>query len=1294
MANSVWISGPQTVPNSIEEQAAGLAKFGAGVGALALLGNTQFGDKRGWDYIANAARHVEEYSPGHIFRTFQISHALSAFETPAQQMRFVSPEIIAGMMGDEKVRDAWSAHMKHIGRIAGRDVTTDLIQQGYRFEGGKLYLGKTGGDILATHAGVVRATPGAAPQLQMGYMRGVAGGTLYEGIKPGQGPQAAIDAANFEKKVGSLAIPFEDAAGKLQSEVWMTTGGQSQAQNIWRKAAGHGSAAVERFNQLARSPADIEPAATIKRKTFLNRIELGVVPSTGLKTLAKFTAKLGVLGTAAWLGYQETDHLVRNTSLLDNTIFDQGITAAIGTGIVKTSMALSKIAEFTGGHDYREWQEDVAPGSTELSKLVAFPLMGALGGLGIGYGQRIVDQFSLQRSGMSLEQASLTAGSRDLFFREAVYGDPAILKLQNKKKYEISQEILGGAEDTTLKMLRDDARIARQGHWGDAAAWMAKKQSSGSLSGRVLSWFGEMSPTKMKTMVGAAVGAALIAPFLPGALVSSERPEELEALYSGKQEVAIKKGRWWEFGRSPYEGEHTSRFREHWYPRMLARGKEKAIWGEDAPGPISRWFTENFTYDLERKHYKDRPYPITGTFGEDIPFVGPIIGATIGRLIKPAKLMHTDEWMGGEGAGQGPEGTVRRSPLKFGQREEMDELGEIAPGAPISPYSAKGIIGEQVYRMTEMIGLWGFELSDIKQKTTGSPDWFDQEQQLESARRMYGAEREYWDMELGGGVGTTELIRRLVPHKRNQIDLYNPIRNTMPDWLPGAGDKGPDFLHGDPYVKVVEGEIRLPGVGYAALNTDMKGVAPEDYSLIHQYKILADVAPYTRNFAVVAGKIQASQAAGQLSREDLADVTEVKRQMAAKRKKKDFQEYKYRDKELTPWAQAIEDTRPQKDPGLFASLFGGYWETLAHNAETPLEYLTPVSPGAKLVHTRTAIEDYAKEQVWGTTNAFWGNPIRDFLTPLVDSTAHAVGWDGIPDQVDRKRDVEEYFDILKWVKYTKLEKMAKEEGESKLARQAGKLRRETLFGVNPYTFNFAHIYRSLPRRERDYFREFSDTKDTEDRAAIAAMVPENERAMYLAKWKTKDVQDIKSAIDRGLLSSDQVEEAELEVNEYYENLKTEGFPKTPELWQEYLANRMQGESYPDWYRRAKELTKQLEGRPLPGPNWVGWHPAVDLQDIKLKVVQNMGESTFDYDIWPDQIRSAAHRPYLQEAADALEGTMSESQIRANIKDLLEGHGVTNANIVVQPTTGRPTVDIRVAQDRMEDAAQIAHQMEA
>jgi len=62
-------------------------------------------------------------------------------------------------------------------------------------------------------------------------------------------------------------------------------------------------------------------------------------------------------------------------------------------------------------------------------------------------------------------------------------------------------------------------------------------------------------------------------------------------------------------------------------------------------------------------------------------------------------------------------------------------------------------------------------------------------------------------------------------------------------------------------------------------------------------------------------------------------------------------------------------------------------------------------------------------------------------------------------------------------------------------------------------------------------------------------------------------------------------------------IQQEDLPKIetgPQLFAEYLKTRLDGESYPDWYRRTKILANMTS---LPGADWIGWNPSVDLEDI-------------------------------------------------------------------------------------------------
>ena len=327
-----WSQGPQPLIHPVGNQLTNLAYFGLGVGALGLLGRTQITPTtRGWDYYLKGIRGAEEYFPARILRTFQLSHMLSALETPSLQSRFISPEIIRELSKD-KIGKVW---LEHLSRLTGEPVDVGrMAQHGIRFEAGKLYLGQTS-EVLLEHAAIHRVTPGAIPSFQTAYGRSLAGGPLF-GKPPSWAPREGVEFARYETRQANRLFtqktPYLSPTGERLEEAFTITGGRTRREAVKRFAYGYGTSLVERLNQLARAPFEMEPMASVFTKVpILKDIRLGVVPSSGLKTLGKLTAKLGILGTAAYISYQELDYATRKSSLFDNTLFAEGITAGVAT---------------------------------------------------------------------------------------------------------------------------------------------------------------------------------------------------------------------------------------------------------------------------------------------------------------------------------------------------------------------------------------------------------------------------------------------------------------------------------------------------------------------------------------------------------------------------------------------------------------------------------------------------------------------------------------------------------------------------------------------------------------------------------------------------------------------------------------------------------------------------------------------------------------------------------------------------------------------------------------------------
>jgi len=122
-------------------------------------------------------------------------------------------------------------------------------------------------------------------------------------------------------------------------------------------------------------------------------------------------------------------------------------------------------------------------------------------------------------------------------------------------------------------------------------------------------------------------------------------------------------------------------------------------------------------------------------------------------------------------------------------------------------------IGEEFNDIGNIYGLKGFLIQSMFTGTqnVGSV-------KVENSSYTYSANRSFWDTNLGGlGGELSEIARRFIHKKDKNTEYLNPIRNTMPTWMPGS-NYFIDYLHGDPYSKIMNGEERLPGDAYEKLN--------------------------------------------------------------------------------------------------------------------------------------------------------------------------------------------------------------------------------------------------------------------------------------------------------------------------------------------------------------------------------------------------------------------------------------------------------------------------------------------
>ena len=495
--------------------------------------------------------------------------------------------------------------------------------------------------------------------------------------------------------------------------------------------------------------------------------------------------------------------------------------------------------------------------------------------------------------------------------------------------------------------------------------WVAKEGKLASVEGLSKIWSTMGLPGK-----GGLIGLATMLPFIPGMLGSRKSGQELRDIYSGVEPVPIRSGRWWEMGSSEFRGNRIKEWRPHWSLLHKSHARDISLYGSEdekwSHNPILhplRYLRD--PYWLEKKNYSSRPYPISSPAFSNVPLVGPLLAATIGRLVKPEVRMHEDEWdtntydlyssrleprsfrtesklernlleeMSKQGfvldtqesvgnyrvdfSARGnhdrkiaieadgvtyhrnkakdsrrqtdiekkgwtvlrlsstdffsdPEGSAKKlgeqlkslgvHPTTETDRDIKSGLRGLASPKPGSEYSLKNVLQTELKAASEYTGLIGFINRSLYRAI------FPKEQQgksvaFQGSRQMDSISRQYYEKELGAGMGPgssgepfgyTEPLRRFIQPEDTAAQA-NELQNEMPSWIPGE-DSFLNLQKGDPYAKVSTGWARLPGEGYASLHPEVEGLNPEDYPDINKLSILADVAPYSKEYQSVRQRVQ------------------------------------------------------------------------------------------------------------------------------------------------------------------------------------------------------------------------------------------------------------------------------------------------------------------------------------------------------------------------------------------------------------------------------------------------------
>jgi len=202
--------------------------------------------------------------------------------------------------------------------------------------------------------------------------------------------------------------------------------------------------------------------------------------------------------------------------------------------------------------------------------------------------------------------------------------------------------------------------------------------------------------------------------------------------------------------------------------------------------------------------------------------------------------------------------------------------------------STRQFLEDAGYSAKELSGMYGFLIDELLPTRKSA--------RLQSADRMASFTRRFWDESLGGlGGEFMEIVRRFIPHEDHNINRINPIRNTMPDWMPER------FKLGDPYEKLPKGEMRLPGKAYESINQ----LHPDQYGrygAFDRMKILADIAPWSSEYRLWRDIANKTVQDPNLRKE----MEEIRERVNQQSKQHDFYPYKFLGVKLDETSGVVE----------------------------------------------------------------------------------------------------------------------------------------------------------------------------------------------------------------------------------------------------------------------------------------------------------------------------------------------------------------------------------------------------
>ena len=279
-----------------------------------------------------------------------------------------------------------------------------------------------------------------------------------------------------------------------------------------------------------------------------------------------------------------------------------------------------------------------------------------------------------------------------------------------------------------------------------------------------------------------------------------------------------------------------------------------------------------------------------GSVNPGVASLQPVTQGTSSAITAMNNAVHSGN-AAGNPAGAYIQSRIRRGKFK-GQIEDILNDADLYNNL-MNSNGGQSYLDELQTTARLLTGIYGYGASSIFGR--------DESKFIANAGDIDSFTRSFWDAGIGGVGGEgAEIARRFLPEfsRRRRI---NPLLNTMAEQHPWLPEK---FFTGDPYSsKIINGEARLPGAGYEAINAlHPDQFASDGYGAIDRYKILADIAPNSTEYKFwkqIVKMMNSDEA-----KKVLKDTEEMVKHQG---KKHDFYDYKFLGKDTVALDGHVEE---------------------------------------------------------------------------------------------------------------------------------------------------------------------------------------------------------------------------------------------------------------------------------------------------------------------------------------------------------------------------------------------------